>query len=1014
ISQCVQGQSLMAEFDMGGVRGQATLTWAADTLSVALQMEASLGQTTVEIHPIWVNYDVPDICTSERLGMAMDGFSQSVTINNGLVTVTFPGVSSLDYVEGHSLVLTYQTDKKVCATIQKSQDYVTAEVTFRGSIYGDVYLRQANRLNSSTHIVTDLMTRSSATMGDWRISNSYPSCEQFMADVLTNIYNPTSSSSSDCGTTNQKDCAIGDLSSKLGNVYFSGSLGDSAGRRAYTDANLPLFADNSVEGLLMIILPQGNNVEPACGMINVYETRSATATFNNAGVQGYIKFTQKSPLDPTVTFIHVKGLSANAGGYHVHELPVPERLASTQGNMCAGERVSGHFNPFVSVVGYPGLVGYPSAATSTYDMYEVGDLSGKYGLLDGLQIKNETYTDRNLPLFGQNSIIGRSIVIHRIDGSRLVCVNIQPDYPIVVAEAVFTFPVFGRVMFMQAQGRPNSDTSVFTNLDYVDDREDTEGHAWMVGDMMTGSDMLEEDVTQRCRSAGSTFNPENLWPGYSESQYAQVCNVNTTVGCRIGDLSGKLGLLNIGSSSAVEVKARRWFGTSFSLPLSGSHSIIGKPLVIRNTGNTASLACATILPVHPIALSAELTSGPVTGTIHFSQMVGFGSRQTMVKTDLSGLNDGHSLMIHELPPLEGQSPCSDLGMVFDPLNIGNTQPSSTTDDNYKVGDLSRYAAVTEWSSYTLPLSGPNSINGRSVAVIDSNSSVLGCASIVWDVDGWTFLEAEATFSGEVTGTILMYQHVHPDGAMSDTTILTNLGYTNSSMSSHDHNWHTHVSPVSGDSQADTGRCDSTKGHYNPFSVALMASYSDECSPLNQLRCEVGDQSKKTMTLDLKGVRKLSTDTYLPLLGRFSVQGRSIVIHAENKAAARFTCTDIIPKISSTVVVRFRTPATFAGLDLADKLERINKAYADSVRSNPGEVVSQIQQSSQEETTVVVHFIGTRSAILRSRFTEVINDDNRRGGLGQFSPIINKAGIREINIFLVVLALVPSLVYTWMA
>ncbi len=43
----------------------------------------------------------------------------------------------------------------------------------------------------------------------------------------------------------------------------------------------------------------------------------------------------------------------------------------------------------------------------------MGDLGGKYGTLVGLDNVTSTYADQNLPLFGPQSILGRSIVIHR-------------------------------------------------------------------------------------------------------------------------------------------------------------------------------------------------------------------------------------------------------------------------------------------------------------------------------------------------------------------------------------------------------------------------------------------------------------------------------------------------------------------------------------------------------------------------------------------------------------------------
>lgn len=65
----------------------------------------------------------------------------------------------------------------------------------------------------------------------------------------------------------------------------------------------------------------------------------------------------------------------------------------------------------------------------TDDEYEIGDLSGKYGSFLNLTSYNKELMDYNLPLFGRNSIQGRSVVIHKLkiqdNNARWVCNNIK-------------------------------------------------------------------------------------------------------------------------------------------------------------------------------------------------------------------------------------------------------------------------------------------------------------------------------------------------------------------------------------------------------------------------------------------------------------------------------------------------------------------------------------------------------------------------------------------------------------
>lgn len=92
--------------------------------------------------------------------------------------------------------------------------------------------------------------------------------------------------------------------------------------------------------------------------------------------------------------------------YHVHELPVP-----TDGN-CTGTK--GHFNPF------GGDIKSPNANEK-----EIGDLSGRYGTLEGNTKIN--YVDQYLSLNPESqAYIGNlSVVVHLADNTRYACANIS-------------------------------------------------------------------------------------------------------------------------------------------------------------------------------------------------------------------------------------------------------------------------------------------------------------------------------------------------------------------------------------------------------------------------------------------------------------------------------------------------------------------------------------------------------------------------------------------------------------
>lgn len=277
-----------------------------------------------------------------------------------------------------------------------------------------MYFRQHTSPNSVTRIVTDLYSGLSSYTSPWWITdatNNY-SCSQAASIPQTNGIG--------CGNTSQQQCPIGQLSGKLGDVTIA--VNSREARQGYTDRNLPLMGSETVDRrLLLIKTPSGN----ACAVIRVFSKRSAVAEFSHDGITGSISFTQDSPFDPTQTVVNLKGLKIGAKGYHVHLWPTPAKVVDGQ-ELCSATVVSGHFNPYNKNTSDPA---YPPPNSSTVDNYEVGDISSKHGTLEKVYEKNATYIDWNLPLFRTNSIIGRSLVIHRDDASASRLVHMTHSFP---------------------------------------------------------------------------------------------------------------------------------------------------------------------------------------------------------------------------------------------------------------------------------------------------------------------------------------------------------------------------------------------------------------------------------------------------------------------------------------------------------------------------------------------------------------------------------------------------------
>lgn len=68
---------------------------------------------------------------------------------------------------------------------------------------------------------------------------------------------------------------------------------------------------------------------------------------------------------------------------------------------CEGTALYDHWNPRQVNPKHSPLPG-----TGTSDQYEIGDLSGKFGTLDGYTEYNTEYNDTIMPLFGYETVLG--------------------------------------------------------------------------------------------------------------------------------------------------------------------------------------------------------------------------------------------------------------------------------------------------------------------------------------------------------------------------------------------------------------------------------------------------------------------------------------------------------------------------------------------------------------------------------------------------------------------------------
>ena len=260
-------------------------------------------------------------------------------------------------IMGRTLVLYSGNTAKACALITPAESMKTAVAVFKFPVAGFVYLRQVSE-NSDTSVFVDLFfvdNAESASQFSWQINQGVVSDDasdpSLYCKNVGEMFNPKVIEDDNCNQTMHDNCAIGDLTSKHGNVSVSVATAmQSSTKMAFTDTNLPLIGDSSVVGESIVLFSDKDAEIPvACAKIVHLEPKTLEAPFNaddNKGVDGYFKFTQSSPFDPTTTEIKLRGLQNKAEGYHVHAYPSPSYKPIAPSEACEALIAGDHWNPF--------------------------------------------------------------------------------------------------------------------------------------------------------------------------------------------------------------------------------------------------------------------------------------------------------------------------------------------------------------------------------------------------------------------------------------------------------------------------------------------------------------------------------------------------------------------------------------------------------------------------------------------------------------------------------------------
>ena len=221
-------------------------------------------------------------------------------------------------------------------------------------------------------------------------------------------------------------------------------------------------------------------------------------------------------------------------------------------------------------------------------------------------------------------------------------------------------------------------------------------------------------MTGNCSSAGHHYNPENI--NMTASNYTTNCNPANVDNCGVGDLSNKLGLLEIASDPS-SVTQHAWTDSNLH-----NYDIVGRTVAIHmeNRGQPI-IACAPIVPL--ALIQANAYRSPDNSLFTLSQRSPYDA--TMVISAVNIASNSYQITRDGNIRESGNDTCYS-NMVFDPFQT----VSQSTEDSYAVGNINgKYTASMAtgmmFNSYLFPLFNHYSTLGRNILVDESGTVTCG-------------------------------------------------------------------------------------------------------------------------------------------------------------------------------------------------------------------------------------------------------------------------------------------------
>ncbi|KAF4521582.1 hypothetical protein B566_EDAN001302 [Ephemera danica] len=1029
ISQ-IGGVVINAPVSQEGIKGDVRLSqdYPDGDVTVRVALDFTEGNELQDlgwqIREFPVDYQVingHERCSPERLGNVVVDLAERLGALQLPRTAEFviPGgylnISGTNGMWGRSLYL--HGPRTACSTLMVEGEERIAEARFTGPLAGTVLFRWFGAADGIDAIIFSNLLPVTEKSNDVNLHN----WKIYVTDVLESeadkarddcnalqlVFDPHNrGASSLCSPQNPLKCRAGDLDLRLGQLR-------SGGRHFVRDLWLPELSQSSADSprslYLAIFDPVNDKNILSCSRMRRIEPKVGVVALRGSGFRADIRFEQKSQFDLThITINNVSSLYSidmDDLEYNIHEWPV-------RGGTIETCKLSGKiFDPLE-------LKDDQAQETmASHDKYAIGRLKMKHGPFLNLNASWDSF----LPLFGTGSIMHRSFYakLSKQREELVACGTVLPIKPLITAQALFRFPVVGRVLFRQIEGQPWSDTTIlFEYLVYADgNQNDTADLKWKIHENIAGADYY--NWSARCLSAGGTFNPYKVITSEDET----YCFPGEISRCALGDLSTRHSkILAVGNKENMIVKTRRLF-TDSNLRLSGSGGIVGRSLVLFHENGPKArgerLACTTINWLHRQKAVVKNWFGngddvTVSGKLEMIQLTEYDL--TDVEVSLKGLDDNAGYHVHVAPlEIHLSFPCEDSTVYghWNPYDVHaamSPSPGQGTPDQYEMGDLSgKFGTLanlsqiaTTYNDTNLDLIGTLSVIGRCVVIHKAFTNKRWACSNVergYAPSEARELRAIASFhhpDGYAYGYIRMTQLVYNDGSASNTAIEVKLRHpgVNDRNFTKNHNWAIFVNPVGHDAAVKPLeiRCVAGGYRWNPYFTQLADPFNDElyrqqCAPENPYRCHVGDLSGRLGTIDLGGKRQSFTDINLPLEGVHSALGKSIVIYTKERGSERYACANIEPDNDIIKYANIRKPPRF---EVSQFLDRVRE-----VMGLPEWMLTIDNRKTKELhdgncIQLLLHFRGAIANKLEQDFSRLINT----GSLAQPSLFIH--GVHTSN------------------